>query len=138
MSKNKCGIASPFLLTRECLEFVLNHWLEKVLKISFCSFSTVCIEQEIKNIRDSCSFNRLFNWHNLNNITSLPYFSTCPGGGMVDTRDLKSLGWITRTSSSLVLGTIEFIFENSTFISINWTNGNDKGEWQTCYYEWQS
>jgi len=32
--------------------------------------------------------------------------SGCPRGGMVDTRDLKSLGLIGRASSSLAVGTI--------------------------------
>ena len=31
--------------------------------------------------------------------------NTCPRGGMVDTRDLKSLGLIGRASSSLAVGT---------------------------------
>ena len=32
----------------------------------------------------------------------------CPGGGMVDARDLKSLGIFYRTGSSPVSGTIDF------------------------------
>ena len=34
--------------------------------------------------------------------------SFCPGGGMVDARDLKSLGIFYRTGSSPVSGTIDF------------------------------
>ena len=32
-------------------------------------------------------------------------YGSCPRGGMVDTRDLKSLGLIGRASSSLAVGT---------------------------------
>ena len=38
----------------------------------------------------------------INNKASI---SGCPRGGMVDTRDLKSLGLIGRASSSLAVGT---------------------------------
>ncbi len=38
-------------------------------------------------------------------INNTVLISGCPRGGMVDTRDLKSLGLIGRASSSLAVGT---------------------------------
>lgn len=38
-------------------------------------------------------------------INNKVLISGCPRGGMVDTRDLKSLGLIGRASSSLAVGT---------------------------------
>ena len=38
-------------------------------------------------------------------INNTILISGCPRGGMVDTRDLKSLGLIGRASSSLAVGT---------------------------------
>ena len=38
-------------------------------------------------------------------INNTVQISGCPRGGMVDTRDLKSLGLIGRASSSLAVGT---------------------------------
>ena len=41
-------------------------------------------------------------------INNKVLISGCPRGGMVDTRDLKSLGLIGRASSSLAVGTRYF------------------------------
>ena len=76
------AIINPFSKKQTLMDLVL---------LTFSQFKIV----QIKNFRLDCTV-KINNNHQV---------SGCPRGGMVDTRDLKSLGLIGRASSSLAVGT---------------------------------
>ena len=74
-----------------------NHPMDCLIRQKACYylfFSQFKILQ-IQNFRLDCTIK----------INNNDQVSGCPRGGMVDTRDLKSLGLIGRASSSLAVGT---------------------------------
>ena len=77
------AIINPFSKKTNVNLFIITYF--------FSQFKIV----QIQNFRLDCTIK----------INNNDRVSGCPRGGMVDTRDLKSLGLIGRASSSLAVGT---------------------------------